>query len=78
MAACYRATPTRWKDVLDLLQRMKADGVKPTNVIYDTAIRACLDGRQNEVARSLVDEMLDAGHEPFAELMTRVAIASSR
>lgn len=77
MAACYRAAPVRWKEVLGLLEQMKAQGLRPNNVIFDTAIRACLSGGQSEAARGLVDEMLDSGYKPFPELMTRVAIASS-
>lgn len=77
MTSCYRAIPTRWKEVLDLLQRMKSEGVEPNAIIYNTAVRACLAAGQNETARSLVDEMIAAEYTPCPDLTTRVAIASS-
>lgn len=55
---------------------MKAEGIKLDSVSYNTAIRACVAAQQVEAARTLLDEMVNAGHVPLDDLKQLAAGSS--
>ncbi|CAN0416590.1 unnamed protein product, partial [Discosporangium mesarthrocarpum] len=64
----------RWREAVGLLYQMRAEGVQPNSICYNTAIGACAEaGRRldhmrgrdgGDMALQLLDEMHKVGLEP--------------
>lgn len=56
---------------------MKEKGVKPNLTSYTRVIQACLAASESEAAKSVMEEMVEAGYPPAKELKSLVFQASS-
>lgn len=63
----------RWQEALNLLRRMRGEGIAPTTPVFNAAIKACSRGGQLKAVFALLDEMC-AGGDPSPA----VALATTR
>lgn len=73
---CYNSTldafqngnPPQWQRACALLVQMKEKGVEPNLTSYTCVIQACLAASESETAKSVMEEMIEAGYPPAKEL----------
>lgn len=76
IAACSRTRPTpQWAKALELFEQMKSEEVKPNLILYNTLLRTCVVAQQSGPARAVIDEMVNAGYTPPAELTRGLDLA---
>ncbi|CAM9836581.1 unnamed protein product [Ectocarpus sp. 4 AP-2014] len=77
LEACRLADPPQWQHACSLLAQMKEEGTAPNEVCYKTAIHACRAASEDDVAESLLSDMIAAGFATQAEELKTPPVAAA-
>lgn len=77
LEACRLAEPPQWQHACSLLAQMKQEGTAPNEVCYKTAINACRAASEDDVAESLLSDMIAAGFATQAEELKTPPVAAA-